>query len=201
VIGYLSLGVGYLVGKAMMAGSHGVGGRRYQIGAVLLTYAAVSMSAIPIDISLMSKQRAAHREEAAQYKQAADQQRAQMDNEQKQFEQEFGKQYTSPPPKAPGNISAPAPSTQAASTEQSAAELQPAPAKEAAPRQSVAAALGYLAMIGLASPFLELEDPMHGAIGLIILLVGVRIAWQLTAARVAEVTGPYRNSPNPPASS
>jgi hypothetical protein len=41
-IGYISLAVGWIVGKAMMMGSGGVGGRRYQITAVLLTYAAVS---------------------------------------------------------------------------------------------------------------------------------------------------------------
>jgi len=56
VIGYLSLAVGYLVGRAMMMGSKGVGGRRYQIAALLLTYAAVSMSAIPIAISMQVKQ-------------------------------------------------------------------------------------------------------------------------------------------------
>jgi hypothetical protein len=48
VISYMSIGVGWLVATAMMKGSNGVGGRRYQITAVLLTYAAVSMAEIPI---------------------------------------------------------------------------------------------------------------------------------------------------------
>ena len=48
VISYMSIGVGWIVGTAMMKGSNGVGGRRYQIVAALLTYAAVSMAAIPI---------------------------------------------------------------------------------------------------------------------------------------------------------
>src|SRR5271167_994399 len=48
VISYMSIGVGWLVGTAMMKGSNGAGGRRYQIAAALLTYAAVSMAAIPI---------------------------------------------------------------------------------------------------------------------------------------------------------
>jgi hypothetical protein len=48
VIGYASLAVGWIVGKAMIKGSNGVGGRRYQIVAILLTYAAVSTAAIPI---------------------------------------------------------------------------------------------------------------------------------------------------------
>jgi hypothetical protein len=48
VISYMSIGVGWLVGTAMMKGSNGVGGRRYQVAAALLTYAAVSMAEIPI---------------------------------------------------------------------------------------------------------------------------------------------------------
>ncbi len=50
VIGYLSLGVGYLVGKAIRTGSGGIGGRRYQIAAIAFTYFAVSMSAVPIGV-------------------------------------------------------------------------------------------------------------------------------------------------------
>src|SRR5580692_4348908 len=48
VISYMSIGVGWMVGTAMMKGSNGIGGRRYQIAAAVLTYAAVSMAAIPI---------------------------------------------------------------------------------------------------------------------------------------------------------
>src|SRR5689334_1034962 len=55
-IGYLALAVGFIVGKAMMMGSKGVGGRRYQIAAVLLTYAAVSMASVPIAIHYMKAQ-------------------------------------------------------------------------------------------------------------------------------------------------
>jgi hypothetical protein len=43
-IGYISLAVGWLIGKAMRTGSRGIGGRRYQIAAALFTYAAVSMA-------------------------------------------------------------------------------------------------------------------------------------------------------------
>ena len=48
VISYMSIGVGWIVGTAMIKGSNGIGGRRYQIAAAALTYAAVSMAAIPI---------------------------------------------------------------------------------------------------------------------------------------------------------
>jgi hypothetical protein len=54
-IGYLALAVGWLVGKGMMKGSNGIGGRRYQIAAVILTYVAISLSAIPVGISYAMK--------------------------------------------------------------------------------------------------------------------------------------------------
>src|SRR5215469_14178045 len=47
-IGYVSLAVGFIVAKAMLIGSKGIGGRRYQVTAVVLTYFAVSLSFIPI---------------------------------------------------------------------------------------------------------------------------------------------------------
>src|SRR5215470_2381898 len=57
MIGYVALAVGWLVAIAMKKGSQGVGGRRYQIAAVALTYAAVSLSAIPIGISFYLKEK------------------------------------------------------------------------------------------------------------------------------------------------
>ena len=47
-LGYVALAVGWLVAKAMMMGSRGVGGFRYQIAAMTLTYAAISLASIPI---------------------------------------------------------------------------------------------------------------------------------------------------------
>ena len=57
VIGYAALAVGWIVGKAMIQGSGGVGGKRYQIIAVLLTYAAVSTAAIPVWIHYAGEHR------------------------------------------------------------------------------------------------------------------------------------------------
>jgi hypothetical protein len=59
---------------------------------------------------------------------------------------------------------------------------------------SIGSAIGMLTLAGLASPFLELQDPLHGAIGLIILFVGIRIAWKLTAAAKLDILGPFSNS-------
>src|SRR4029077_1530386 len=113
VVGYVSLAVGYLVGKAIILGSRGAGGRRYQVAAVLLTYMAVSLGAVPIAISQHLKQRGAQSSANASAMQT--------------------------PPPAKANASA-----------------------TTARHMSVAAALGALALLGLASPFLEMVDPMHG---------------------------------------
>jgi hypothetical protein len=91
IIGYVSLAVGWMVGKAMMKGSNGVGGRRYQITAVLLTYAAVSMAAIPVWIHYASQHR-------PQIQQQQKQQQS-LEDEQRQLESESGKQNPQPAPK------------------------------------------------------------------------------------------------------
>jgi phage FluMu protein Com len=145
-VGYVSLAVGYIVGKAILMGSKGLGGRRYQITAVLLTYAAVSLAAVPMAISQFSKQKPS--------------QEQQLQTEQRQLEKESGQEHQEP---------------------------------AATPKMSLGAALGSLALLGLASPFLELQDPFHGLIGLVILFVGLQIAWKITAGKAVEVSGPFDN--------
>lgn len=133
IVGFVSLAVGYIVGKAVVFGSGGVGGRRYQVAAVLLTYIAVSMAAVPIAISHHMKQNSAQQPEASN------------------------------------------------------------PATAAQPKMHPLKPLGVLVGIGLASPFLDLADPAHGVIGLIILFVGIRIAWRLTASRTVSIVGPVND--------
>lgn len=58
---------------------------------------------------------------------------------------------------------------------------------------SLGSALGKLALLGLASPFIELNDnPISGGIGVIILLVGIRIAWKMGAPET-QIVGPFQN--------
>jgi hypothetical protein len=158
MIGYVSLAVGYIVGKAMMKGSNGIGGRRYQIAAVALTYAAVSLAAVPISISQFIKN----------------------DKERKQnLVRHLG---------TPAAESEPNSTPEDASTSESAPGSEPVSSK---PKQSFGAAMGMLALVGLASPFLELQDPVHGIIGLVILVVGIRIAWRLSAGTKVDILGPF----------
>jgi hypothetical protein len=141
-IGYLALAVGYLVAKAIKKGANGLGGRRYQVAAVALTYAALSIAAVPIGFSYAIKHQKAARQ--------------------------------APSSAAPG-----------------AAEQAPSSAPHSIPYGALAIRLLGL---GLISPFLNLQDPVHGAIGLFILFIGLRIAWQLTASAPLEVEGPYAHA-------
>jgi len=152
MIGYVSLAVGWLVGKAIRAGSKGVGGRRYQIAAVLLTYAAVSIGAVPIWISQSAKQ-------------------------------EKSKVAVAAPSQEGG--------TNSASTEESAP-------KESSNRSTPAPSLGHwlvtALLIGLASPFLKFANGPSAIIGLVILAVGMNIAWKLTGAPKLDIIGPFKAS-------
>jgi hypothetical protein len=158
VIGYLSLAVGYIVGKAIHMGSRGSGGRRYQIAAVILTYAAVSLSAIPMAISQARKQGP-----SAQAQHSS----------------------SNSPSSTAGSSSTPG---------EDAADSNSGPQFH-----SFGAAIGYLALLGFASPFLDLQDPIHGVIGLVILSVGIRIAWRLTAGSETQILGPFESRAPAPA--
>lgn len=147
-LGYIALGVGWFIAFAMKKGSHGLGGRRYQITAVALTYAAISVAAVPIGISYAMKNRSESK------------------------------------PAAVSSNASPSADTSSSAAEDTS--YQP---------KSMSGLVVYLLAMGLASPFLDLQNPGSGVLGLIILFVGLRIAWQLTAAKPLEVDGPYQLSP------
>jgi hypothetical protein len=166
-IGYVALAVGWLIGKALMLGSKGFGGRRYQIAAALLTYAAISIAAVPIAISYQIKEKRASQSSQEGLKAPLPSQGG---------DQAAGQQPPSSGQAAPQG-------------EQSAAE------SKTEPETGLGVMLAQLLWLGLASPFLELQDPLHGIIGLVILLVGIHIAWRITlGARKLDIQGPYNNS-------
>ena len=151
IIGYVSLAVGYIVGKGIKMGSRGAGGSKYQIAAVILTYAAVSLAAVPVAIS------------------------------------EYMKTSKT---QSPTQIQQPADSSPDQQNQQEQSQSEP-PTHQ---RAGMGPALLQLAMLGLASPFLGLQDPVHGLIGLIILFVGIRIAWRLAAGTETQVFGPFESA-------
>ncbi len=149
IIGYVSLAVGWMVGKAMMKGSGGTGGRRYQLTAALLTYAAVSMAGVPMAIHYAVE----HKQQQHQSKKAQT-----SDDEFERQEQKVNPNY--PPP-------------------------------------SRGQALAKLALFGIASPFFELwagGPSFSWGIGMVILIVGIRIAWRITAGSPLQIYGPFQNS-------
>jgi predicted outer membrane lipoprotein len=166
MIGYVSLAVGYIVGKAMLMGSGGLGGRRYQIAAVLFTYFAVSLAAIPLGISQYMKD---------------------------QKQRHHGVVRSSSP-------TATSPQQENVASDSSQTDAVPDNPRPASPKAKpgVGAVLTGLLFLGLASPFLELSNPVSGIIGLIILLVGIQIAWKLTAGKTVEILGPFGESVPPP---
>lgn len=161
-IGYISLAVGWLIGKAMRTGARGIGGLRYQIAAALFTYAAVSMAAVPIYLSQMNKLKA-----------------------------------TKPPQVQTAPVNPGASAGDSDSDNSAPSPGTTPPVSHPKPRMSPFAAIGLLALLGLASPFLELQDPFHGVIGLIILFVGIRFAWQQTGAPKIDIVGPFQASRAP----
>jgi hypothetical protein len=166
IIGYVALAVGYIVAKAIKMGSGGIGGQRYQIAAALLTYVAVSMASIPIGIAQYIKARDAHHTAAhAAVTQSPRSQELSLDD----------------------------PDDSASSPH---AAAQP-PARPAPHPVNFGAILGTLLLEGLISPFSQFyrNGPTFSAmIGLVILFVGIRIAWQMTDDSGAKaVLGPFRS--------
>jgi hypothetical protein len=197
VIGYVSLAVGWMVGKAMMKGSHGIGGRRYQIAAVLLTYAAVSMAAVPIALHYARQPRQNNSIRRLQQKQAPTQN---LQDEQRRLEQEFGNQKPLPTP-TPETGASSARAHVAPSPLVTAQHQEPAPAQPPSrQRRSRGEVILRLALLGLFSPFVELWEvgPSFGwIIGLVILFVGMRFAWTITAGRAIEIFGPFDSARQP----
>ena len=164
-IGYLALAVGWLVAKAMMTGSKGIGGTRYQVTAVLLTYLAISMSAIPVGISYMLSHRHGR----------AGQTQTQSDASQ---------------PAGDAAASDGSASNEATNADGGQASHDSS-ASATSHEQSPSRAILMLLFFGIASPFLELASPGSGIIGLVILFVGLSIAFRLTKAKPLTVDGPY----------
>ena len=71
------------------------------------------------------------------------------------------------------------------------------PPKPASPQMSFGAWLGRVALIGLASPFLEVWGggvSLCWLIGLVILFAGMRFAWRITAGLPLKIYGPFQSS-------
>ena len=195
VIGYASLAVGWMIGTAMMKGSNGVGGRRYQIAAVLLTYASVSLAAVPIWIHYAGKQA---RSTPSQQVRHRPEPSPDLSAEQRQLEQEFGQQRPLPkrPPANP--ITSPGISADESSPSVTPDGQRSSSAQLPQKRQINSQAIVRIALLGLLSPLVEAWAGgfnFAGFIGLVILFVGMKFAWGITAGKPVEIFGPFDSIP------
>ncbi len=165
-IGLVSLAVGWLVGKGMVKGARGFGGRKYQITAAALTYFAVAVSAVPIGLAQMWKNGGV---EPARVEVAAN--------------KDSGKT-------ADAAKVQPADNAETADLENENVEAAGGDGE----KMGLGGALLTLLLVGLASPFLALANPGQGLIGLLILFIGIHTAWRLTGATALVVDGPFDSS-------
>ena len=150
-IGIVAVLIGYMVGYSVRKGARG-GGLRFQILAVVLTYAAVALAYTPI---VVRSALAAGNEPTAQ------------------VETNRGE-----------NVPATTPSRDQPST------------RTALTRS--AAFLGIVALLAFAAalPVLAIVSSFpSGLISAVILLVGLRQAWRMTAPPIVQILGPYRVGP------
>jgi hypothetical protein len=180
---YSAIVLGLVTAKMMMIGSKGTGGRRYQWMAVILTYATVSVAAVPIAIDHQNRVNAAIQAQAKAVNLAEEQQR---------LEEEFESGASRPLPGA-GQAGTAQKNPGQKSADGSGAAAKPrASGVVTRPVVAPAAAFGALLIWGLFSPLIQAAMTIQGGISLISLILGIMIAWRVTAARRMEITGPFR---------
>jgi hypothetical protein len=164
----VTIGIAYVVARVVRKASGGLGGKRFQILAVALTYFASTMGYAPGIIKGVREMQA-KREAAAVYSTGSDDSPA----------------YESA---RDGNASeahgAAPPASDAAGH-----------AHTATPRggmRSMIFGLAFLLGLMLAAPFLEITS---APIGVIIVLIGLWQAWKLTRGVPIAIEGPYRVAP------
>jgi predicted lipid-binding transport protein (Tim44 family) len=166
IIGYVALAVGYVVAKAIKMGSRGVGGQRYQIAAVLLTYAAVSLASIPMGIALYVKARDA--------RVASAKSPAARDSHERAFPSDEVSEVQSPPVRP--------------------AQASQAPPKQPVNFGSLLGSLMLAGLASPFSDFWR-DGPSIGVeIRLLILFIAIRIAWKMTEdSGATHVLGPFQS--------
>jgi hypothetical protein len=152
-IGIVAILIGYMVGYAVRKGARGRGGLRFQVVAVLLTYASVALAYAPIAFKQAIAERNAQRAQAP--------------------------------------VIDPDSRTVAGADSTIAATRKPGAGR-------VGLALLLLLFYVGALPVLVIVGSFpSGLIGALIIFIGMRQAWRMTAAPVLEILGPYRVGATP----
>ena len=165
-IGLVAIAIGYMVGYGVRAGTHGRGGRRFQVLAVVLTYLSVSMAYTILVFQSASD--AAATDAAAQSGNAA-----------------AGATSQAPPASSTGNN----PSNAAGLP--SAGNTNTSEPETVGGRSM----LGLLFLVGfcLLLPFIVIFGSLPGSlISAAIIAFGMQQAWRMTMAPSFNVSGPFR---------
>ena len=172
-IGIVAILIGYMVGWAVRKGAGGRGGRRFQILAVALTYWAVGLAYAPLA-----------------------------------FKQMVGDtKKTSPSALTTDSTAAPTIGERLGDSVQAVANTADSTAKTApgdneVSRSQALRAIGALALLVFALPVLSVFGSLpFGLISALIIFIGMRQAWQMTAAPQLEISGPYRVGTGPASAS
>jgi predicted lipid-binding transport protein (Tim44 family) len=166
IIGYVALAVGYVVARAIKMGSRGVGGQRYQIAAVVLTYAAVSLASIPMGIAEYAKAKEARAASANSQVRRNSQATASPSDEASEVESVPARPAQAPPdaPKRPANFG------------------------------SLLGSLMLAGLASPFADFWRNGPSIGVEIRLLILFIAIRIAWKMTEdSGAVHVLGPFKS--------
>ncbi|HUO50883.1 MAG TPA: LIM domain-containing protein [Gemmatimonadaceae bacterium] len=170
-IGIVAILIGWMVGRMIQKATQHAGGRRYQVLAAGLTYVAVALAYAPFAVEGAVK--AARRESAVKHAVSVDSVRVGTDS-------------------------------LAASGDRAGRDTAPATGAAGKGADAPGAgsfAVAFVALIGLvlALPVMaNLGSMPGGAIGLLIIGIGLLQAWRMTAAMHIDVRGPFRVGAAPP---
>lgn len=180
-IGLVAIVIGYMVGYSVRKGSFGVGGRRFQVLAVVLTYFAVGLAYTPL----------AFKQFMAGGKASALTSRARSGQRPKVLLDSSGAASVI----APDSAAASGPDSSGDSLG-AASSAKPAPVKAI----SVVKIVGFLALFVFALPVVIVFASMPGGIiSAAIIAFGMMQAWRMTAGSTLAIKGPFKVGTPPPA--
>ena len=176
-IGIVAILIGFMVGYAVRKGAAGRGGKRFQIMAALLTYWAVGLAYTPFAIKGMLEGKNATIAASVQ----ADSSHAAT-------------------PASPDSSSAGATDSAVTSAATEAVAAKPVASTGAKPVGLLAlvAAIAFMMVFVFALPVTAIVGGMpSGLISALIIFIGLRQAWRMTAAPELVISGPYRVGAEP----
>ena len=159
----ITIGIGWVVGRAVHKVTRGLGSRKHQVLAVALTYCASTMGYLPGIVKALG--------EVSQKSDAG----------------------AVAPASTAAPADPPTPGSQPTSADEprpeKAAPAQP-PAVPGA--VAIVLAIVLVTVLTLAAPFLEIAGGFSGLLGLLIIFFGLQAAWRVSRGAVAPITGPHQ---------